>query len=63
MKKYALLRLENNSNKVIDETFAKHDTEAAANFMVKNPNLNLDVRGYGRTNYGVTFCVAEYFNQ
>jgi len=65
MKKYALLRLENNANKVIDECLASCVATAATIFNSKHAGgeFLLHYDGYYKTTSGITYCIAEYFNQ
>jgi hypothetical protein len=61
MKKYALLSLLQNANRVIDECYAKDTTSAVAQFQKKHPVLGLDAHGYAK-NMDISYCVAEYFS-
>ena len=60
MKRFALLRLENGSNKVIFDTVATDLFAAVENFKEHVTNVTLDKYGYG-TLGTVSFCVAEYY--
>jgi hypothetical protein len=62
MKRYALLRLEHNSNKVIFECDAHTQAEAAEIFnkSIKPPH-QLDSNGYCKVNETASLCVAEFY--
>lgn len=68
MKKYALLVLRNNANRVLAETTANSDAEAIAFFNSYvtvtysgegEERLNLDQNGY-RKSGEITYCIAQY---
>ena len=60
MKRFALLRLENNANKVIFDTQAATMKNAIEQFNKSLTSIQLDANGYGKLG-DVTFCIAEYF--
>lgn len=61
MKRFALLWLEYNANKVIFDTKAKDASTAIAQFNKSLTGMKLDEHGYFKMGE-VTFCIAEYFN-
>ncbi len=67
MKRFALLRLQHNANKVIFDINAP-DLAAAIETANKSlTNVQLDKDGYGRIEGSnefdhVTYCIAEYFS-
>jgi hypothetical protein len=61
MKRFALLCLENNANKVILDTNAITLTDAIDTFNLSMVNGQLDKNGYCKMNDAVTLCIAEYF--
>jgi hypothetical protein len=63
MKRFALLRLCHNSNKVVMDTVAADVKGAVKKFnpcLVNMPPLDED--GYAKGDDGVSYCVAEYFS-
>lgn len=69
MKKFYLLQLQYNTNKVLLEMFAINKKEAIRNFQNLRPDLTLDDDGYFTTNKEsieiydghISYCVAEQF--
>jgi len=61
MKKFALLSLLHNANRVIGETYAKDKTAAVAHFQKTFPVLGLNGDGYAK-NMDLSYCIAEYWN-
>jgi len=61
MKRYALLSLLHNANKVIGECYAATKKEAVEKFQKTHPYCLLDDDGYAK-NMDLTYCVAEYWN-
>lgn len=60
MKRYALLRLENDTNKVVFDCHASDLASAVKTFQTQLPSVTLDKYGYAK--FGdVSFCVAEYW--
>lgn len=57
MKKYVLLRLENNANKVLDEKYAMNYEEAIQIFN-RDSMIRLDNKGYLKIGK-ITYCIAE----
>lgn len=60
MKRYALLRLENNANKVIFDCNAPDLASAVETFKAHVTNVTLDEYGYGKLG-NVSYCMAEYW--
>lgn len=61
MKRYALLSLLQNANRVIGECVAPDLQSAVNKFRAIHPALGLDKDGYAK-NMDLTYCVAEYWN-